>query len=135
MKPDVLSDEELREWYEVHIINWLGDFRSKEDRQAQRDADVAYYEPLLEQAQQEMEKLPALIAKSWEIVAQWQSDIDELAIQQAKAEVAREIENFLQMHLYAKPDKPAATMKFADWQKLRKLLSKFLKGKQDAKAD
>ena len=59
--------------------------------QGQYDALVAYYEPLIEQAQEQMGKLSASIAKSWQIVAQGQRDIDEVAIQQAKAEVAREI--------------------------------------------
>jgi len=58
---------------------------------AQYDALVAYYEPLIEQTQEQMGKLSASIAKSWQIVAQGQRDIDEVAIQQAKAEVAREI--------------------------------------------
>ena len=50
-------------------------------------------------------------------------------IQQAKVEVAREMEHFMQMHLHARPDAPTATMKFGDWMKLRKLLSKYMEEK------
>lgn len=51
-------------------------------------------------------------------------------IQQAKAEVAREVDDFLQGHLYAGPDSPTATMKFTDWVKLSKLLSKYIGGQK-----
>jgi hypothetical protein len=51
-------------------------------------------------------------------------------LQQARQEVAREIEHFLQMHLYARPDKVDATMRFTDWLKLKKILSKYLEEKK-----
>lgn len=37
---------------------------------------------------------------------------------------AKEIMDFLQNHLWARPDKKIATMKFTDWMKLRKMLLK-----------
>jgi len=67
---------------------------------------------------------------AWEDSILCQAKSESEIIQQAKAEVAREIENFLQMHLYARPDKPTATMKFDDWMKLRKILSKYLEVKK-----
>ena len=82
----------------------------------QRDADAAYYEPLIQQFETIQKRQQAVEAKLNDV---------ELAIQQAREEVAREIDDFLQMHLYARPDKPEATMKFTDWMRLKKLLSKW----------
>ena len=49
----------------------------------------------------------------------------ELLIQQARQEVATEVDDFLQMHLYARPDRVNTTMGFNDWMDLKKLLSKW----------
>ena len=70
------------------------------------------------------------IGEDWTTRAAAQiNHLSQTQIQQAKAEVAREIEHFMQMHLHARPDEPTATMKFSDWMKLRKLLSKYMEGK------
>jgi len=53
---------------------------------AQRDADVAYYQPLLQQAQQEID----YIHIQQETLEDKLNDV-ELAIQQAKQETAREL--------------------------------------------
>jgi len=109
--PDPLpSGKKPKEMKKPNVIGGMGWM------EAQRDADVAYYEAKLKYKDEYFEAFRKETNKEFQKL-----------IQQAKAEVAREIENFLQMHLYARPDKPTATMKFTDWQKLRKLLSKFLK--------
>jgi len=147
-KPPVLSEEEIKpllvkEWVlreeELlpdspdfrnnitlqNICNWitLQDVRLVNSiAQAQHDADVEHYEPIIANNKKYVETLLK------------QNDIYFKRIEQARQdtarEVAKEIEGFLQMHLYARPDKPMTTMKFSDWQKLRKLLSKYLGGSQ-----
>jgi len=84
-KPDVLNDEDVARWMQGKFGKIVAYTRSRE-REAQRDADVAYYEPLLEQAQQEIDYI-AIQQKALE----GKLDDVELAIQQAKTEVAREI--------------------------------------------
>jgi len=125
-KPDVLSEKEIpvrfisQANYEMidHRLSRLELFRIAKDEgllEAQRDADVAWHNKWYGE----------LLAEFKQIKVERAELLDQ--IKQAKTEVAREIENFLQLHLYARPDKPTATMKFTDWQKLRKLLSKYLK--------
>ena len=38
------------------------------------------------------------------------------------------IDDFVQMHFYARPDKPNATMKFKDWMKLKGIIEAFKRG-------
>lgn len=44
-------------------------------------------------------------------------------IRQIRQEERQIIYDWLQMHLYARPDRPTATMKFKDWIKLHKMLT------------
>jgi len=52
-KPDVLSDEELDKAYCLADLH-TDIFGHKAIAQAQRDADAAYYEPLIQQAREEV---------------------------------------------------------------------------------
>ena len=104
-KPDVLKLKEIPERifkYGTQRIAQKMCYTAgwKDGAEDQRDADTSYFEPLIEQA---------------------------------KEEVAREIEAFMQLHLYARPDVPTATMKFTDWKRLRKLLSKYTEGEKDTR--
>lgn len=49
----------------------------------------------------------------------------ETEIAGAKKVVANDVMHFLQMHLNARPDRPMATMKFTDWEKLSKKLKAY----------
>ena len=121
-KPPIITEQE--------VINWIICAYGKDaiiaplahEKEAQRDADVAYYEPLLKQAQEQID----YVSIQQEALSSKLDDV-ELAIQQARQDTAREIEAFLQNHLYARPDRVWAKMKFLDWMKLKKLLDKYLK--------
>ena len=94
-KPDVLSD------YQIEDIV--------------QDPREVYGAGLVAQAQRD-----AIIKEFSEAIESWQRRLE-----QARQDTAREIHDFLQMHLYARPDKPTATMKFTDWVKLRELFAKY----------
>jgi len=94
-KPDVLSDDKIDEAWPSETeaklprtASELPQFVEEIRRcarivaQAQRDADVAYYEPIINKFEEIQQAQEALGAKLNDV---------ELAIQQAKAEVAREI--------------------------------------------
>jgi hypothetical protein len=97
MKPPILSEQQVIDWIKASYGKDAIIVPSAYGKAAQLDADVAYY---------------------------------ELLIEQAKAEVAREMEDWLETHLYARPDRPNATMGFNDWLELKKLLSKYTGGKK-----
>jgi len=42
--------------------------------------------------------------------------------------VGGSIDDFIQMHLYARPDKPIATMKFEDWMDLKRIIESLKRG-------
>ena len=103
-KPPVLSEDEKLGCSLVDSKHSFKELRAVIDETCvhQRDADVDWFEKQGHEAISYLE-----------------------GYQQARQETAREIENFLEMHLYARPDKPTATMSFNDWMKLKKLLSKY----------
>jgi len=84
-------------------------------RKAQRDADVEWYRT--HWAKEEIGAVTHGTAAS--------RVMQDIAVNEARQDTAREIHDFLQMHLYARPDKPTATMKFTDWVKLRELFAKY----------
>jgi hypothetical protein len=107
-KPDVLSDEELdKAWpsatsngqalyplsFEMITMELLR--CAKAIAQAQRDADVAYYEPIIQQMLQDMTKIKKDIDDSISAI-----DNAKQLIQQAKEEVARDIFEWLDNHRY-----------------------------------
>ena len=57
-KPKILSDEEVNKWLESRKLDtpypYYRGVSSEEHREAQLDADVAYYEPLIQQAKGEV---------------------------------------------------------------------------------
>jgi len=61
-RPPVLSYKQVREWCDQHVINWLGQVAPSQDREAQRDADVAYYEPIIKTLRGE----PLELSDDWE---------------------------------------------------------------------
>ena len=103
-KPPVLSERQFEEWCKAHQKQVWDRF------EAQRDADVEWYETH-----------STGIRVSDAITAL----LEGAAVLEARQDTAREIHDFLQMHLYARPDKPTATMKFTDWVKLRELFAKY----------
>jgi hypothetical protein len=95
-KPQIIKDADFKNWCSAQKCDLrdgcMETFKAFCEAQAQLDADVLFYEPL---------------------------------IQQARQEVAREVDDFLQMHLYARPDRVNTTMGFNDWMDLKELLSKY----------
>ena len=89
-KPKVLSDEQFSEWCQAHQSSCKGECLKIEStrlcrQEAQRDADAAYYEPHIE-----------FYKSAYEITMKAAKSLKERQdsrIQQAKAEVAREILN------------------------------------------
>ena len=53
MKPPILSDRQIQEWSDTHVGEALLLDIVGNGQVAQRDADVAYYEPLIQQAKRE----------------------------------------------------------------------------------
>jgi len=58
-KPPVLSEEQFSEWCQTHQVHCKGECLQVGNtylcrQEAQRDADVAYYEPLIQQAKEEV---------------------------------------------------------------------------------
>jgi len=105
-KPDVLSDKEVAAWVDR---KYKGKPRSAaifpdDQREAQRDFDAAYYEPLIQQAEDFYRRpfvtfrqdIRNLLAKRGVLSNPGWTESDivsgiEKAIQQARQEVAREI--------------------------------------------
>jgi hypothetical protein len=122
-KPPVLSREKIDElchieteversvFVTVFVPNPFGG----EIAEAQRDADVEWYEKWYQGLLEDYKRIKGERAELLN------------GIEQARQEVAREVEQFLQMHLYARPDQPNATMGFNDWMELKKLLAKYIK--------
>jgi hypothetical protein len=116
-KPDVLSDEELRKraivyfrvekGMDIKVVNIDLGFL-KQELQAQRDADVAYYEPIIQQKTEESEARATLLMamtdkclalktelqqaemKGWREGNELKQKRLDIKLKAAKAEAARE---------------------------------------------
>jgi len=91
MKPKILSDEEIKEIGSPYIVPTNDEWAIKPDHEywriqrlltAQLDADVAHYEPLIQQVKEETKR---------DMDFEWRNEKVPRIIQQAKSEVAREI--------------------------------------------
>ena len=130
-KPDVLSDEELHKLkvrrtdknaygiVKIDVLNLIVDVA-----QAQRDADVAWYQGKIKELK---EKVDEMNACHEEIVTEMMARMG-LAIQQAKEEVAREIFEEIGKNCKGYEDNTVGhLLKSTFWQSLK---SKFLEEKK-----
>jgi len=122
-KPAILSDEEVNKWLEKQHgkldIYTKFTVSHAENRAAQRDADTAYYEPLIQQAEKDaMRRHQSWLAnvKGWRNSEQ----IKEL-LEQANTEVAREIFKKIESlpYMNINPEGRMICINIEDWRSLK----------------